>query len=228
MKNQPMNNIVFFDYDETLITGNSFPRWVLFLLARSLSGFKVSMVMQIVGLLGKRKLLRVMSHRDFKQKMMMLDVPDEWNEAFADILAKSVRSELVNALKEALQENGRVVVSSAAPESYLRPAVGKLVSGWATVPDSLSIIGSKLVDGVLFDNYKEGKVVSLVKHGLLDDESCIEILYTDSWDDAAIAGHAKKVCLVSPSDSDEQEYVKFLGRDRVDVLRAGTRSPTTH
>lgn len=194
-----------FDFDGTLIHINSFPKWIIHLTKRSILSFRFDLTFLILKLIFRRKITRRISHAYFKERLLKLAIPDEWNKEFALHLKKFTNALIVNELRQKLISNRQVIVSSAAPEQYLIyffdflfPEIKK---------SNLIIIGSILYKDKLLDNYKEEKKSRLFETLHLSQDSVLETLYTDSLDDMPLALIVEKTYLVNPGNADLLAYI---------------------
>lgn len=207
-----MGKKIVFDFDGTLITVNSFPLWVKYLLRHSLCEFKWIYFIRIIILILKRKVLRLSSHEEFKRDLILLDTPSFWTDGFATLLAEKCHSDVLGMAFEKIAQGDQVIISSAAPKVYLTPVVEKIFSEKST---GLTIIGAEIINGVLNENYKEAKLQNLYEKGLLGLEEKLDCLYTDSYDDLPLAIIANQFFLVCP-DSKTLSY--FSGEEWVGAL----------
>ncbi|WP_209203147.1 haloacid dehalogenase-like hydrolase [Salinisphaera sp. G21_0] len=177
--------IAVFDFDETLISVNSFPLWCKWLLTKSIREFKLTLVFKLFFLFSERKLLKTITHTSFKEQLCALKYPSSWDFDFSDYLNdKQWNEEIVNELLEHKKNSNYVLVTSAAPTKYLLPIIKSRLS---TQVDK--IIGSSIDNHVYLDNYKENKVASLYQENIKN----IDFLYTDSLDDLPLMKIADEV-----------------------------------
>lgn len=114
------NKIFLVDLDETLIKYNSFPRWIFFILYRSLLELNFEVLFNILHISILRK-LRVYNHNIYKMKLMEIEFPDAWNVDFAKVINSKIRLDVVNLVEEVCKKSScYAVVSSAAPINYIR------------------------------------------------------------------------------------------------------------
>lgn len=198
-----MQKIVVFDFDGTLITTNSFQLWVKFLLKQSILKARPVIFLRIVKLVFFRKIIKKIAHQHFKQRLMQLSIPEGWNRQFAETLSVHVVSEALVELEKRINEESVVIISSAAPESYLGLFIEKLIPGKTS---NVVTIGSKLNNASINDNYKDQKLTNLYNLGLLTESQLIDELYTDSYDDKPLALAARSVILVLPKPHDVQLF----------------------
>lgn len=196
------NRLVVFDFDGTLITQNSFPRWVAFLLRRSFIEFRIRTLLLIAIALLERKILKTQDHLQFKESLMRLTYPADWDMRFAATLLPSVNPAVERCLQRHLSTGAQVIISSAAPINYLK----ELNRVYPSEP--LTVIASEIEEGRLRDNYKEAKLSALGNRGLLAPDQTIDILYTDSIDDLSLAHRSARVFLCAPDVQSVREYQK--------------------
>ena len=68
------------------------------------------------------------------------------------------------------------------------------------------MIGANLKGNQFSGNYKEEKRKNLIQSGFIKFSEEIDLFYTDSFDDYALAQQANQLILVSP---DKESYRKF-------------------
>lgn len=198
-----MPNKILFDFDKTIVSVNSFPLWVKYLLYRGMRELNICMVLRIFKLLVSRKILNHITHQDFKLELMRLPISDAWNDEFALKLLKKVNHEVSAALNAHVQRGDVVVVSSAAPDIYLVATIKHIVIGGF---DSIAIIGASLTEVGINENYKASKVSNLYVGRILHPGELIDVLYTDSWDDLPLAEISKKIFLINPDEKSLEMY----------------------
>ena len=104
--------------------------------------------------------------------------------------------------------NYRFYVVSASFEDYLK----------SVFPEHVVIVGSQidysneLVTGIKFNCYKENKLNALAKHGIFE----IDVFYTDSYSDYALANISKKIMIVKDDQLHEcnsiQDFNTYFGK----------------
>lgn len=196
-------NKSFFDFDGTLLRINSFPYWIMFSAGYALISLKFGLFFKIINLLFKRKIQHKISHAKFKEKLIQLPISENSNQLFSSFLSNFVRMDLKKELTQLHQKNHSIVISSAAPEVYLKLTIQNI---FPEIHDQLFMIGSKIENGTLNDNYKEEKLINLYKIGFLNPEETLKNLYTDSWDDSSLAFHSKSITLICPKRNCQKQY----------------------
>lgn len=199
-----MQSKIVFDFDGTLISRNSFPLWVVFLLFQSIASFEGGRLTKILLLLFRRKITKRIDHNELKLRLISMPVPECWDEAFARGLVKYSRESVVEQALQHLNNGECVVVSSAAPFRYLSKAV-KLM--FPEVHGQVLTLGATVELGRLNDNYKENKLSNIYRFGVISPEEKLKVLYTDSWDDRFLAEAAERVILVQPLSTDVQRFM---------------------
>jgi phosphoserine phosphatase len=192
--------MIVVDFDSTLIKVNSFPRWVLFNLTHSLLAGRFALFFKVALLLARRKIARRISHEEFKSGLLLLGLPDEWQHQFAGKLIASMRREIHADLVEYGNKGNEVVLCSAAPQGYLESFAESALGG---LNNRVFAIGSRIVDGRLYNNSGADKVLSLQDRF---KGASVSVLYTNSCEDMPLAGIAEKVFLVDPSKKDLARY----------------------
>ncbi|SMC44797.1 HAD family hydrolase [Moheibacter sediminis] len=206
-------NKSFFDFDETLIRINSFPYWILFVISYSALSFDFKLTAKFSKLLFERKIRKNISHYNFKKELLKFSVSDNCNQKFAGFLSFFTRKELINELRRLHVEKHKIVISSAAPENYLRKTIELILP---EISDEILIIGSKPHNNEWVDNYKEYKLQNLYKSQFLHENEILKNVYTDSWDDSALAYKSENIILISPSKKSKEKYFSDVKlKDRI-------------
>ena len=179
--------IILVDLDGTLISCNSFPKWVVFLLLSSFRQLRWWVTVKVAFWLLWRK-LGFISHQRFKRDLMRLTYPDFYDLAFAKTLLPYLNDAVVAAVQA---EDAAVrVLSTAAPVNYAAHLVDLLGV------DFQRLHSTQVHDGQLRENVGEHKVQSLRR----DFPGDLDItLYTDHRDDIPLMKISANVILVNPS-----------------------------
>jgi|SRR5690606_9172126 len=188
-------NKSYFDFDGTLISVNSFPLWILFSAFYALISLRLGLFGKILKLLFQRKIQQKISHYEFKKALISLNISEKSDENFVQILTVFKRKNLVEELKKLHSENHEIVISSAAPENYLKKIIAFI---FPEIHQNLMIIGSNIVDNELIDNYKEQKLINLHQSGFLAENEMLKNVFTDSWDDVSLAYRCENLILIAP------------------------------
>lgn len=196
-----MDKKAVFDFDQTLIRVNSFTKWAAFLLSKSFENGDYKLFYKVSILIFRRKIIKTLSHQNFKKTLMGLDLKQDYYELFAIKLAEYINQEVLNQLIELNQNNYKIAISSAAPENYLKEFVEKYIP-----TKEILVIGTIVDNNVLNDNFGEKKVVNLVKKGFFNPKEEFDILFTDSYDDFPLAELAKEIHLISPDEVSKNKY----------------------
>ena len=196
-----MDKKAVFDFDQTLIRVNSFTKWAAFLLSKSFENGDYKLFYKVSILIFRRKIIKTLSHQNFKKTLMGLDLKQDYYELFAIKLAEYINQEVLNQLIELNQNNYKIAISSAAPENYLKEFVEKYIP-----TKEILVIGTIVDNNVLNDNFGEKKVVNLVKKGFFNPKEEFDILFTDSYDDFPLAELAKEIHLISPDEDSKNKY----------------------
>lgn len=198
-------NKSFFDFDGTLIRINSFPYWIIFSSGYAFLTLRFKLFWKISVLLFKRKVQKKISHAEFKKELFLLGISDRSNQKFAFFLAFFERKSIVQELIKLNQERHSIVISSAAPEIYLKKTIEII---FPKIHHELWVYGSKIENGSLNDNYKEEKLRNLYKIQFLSQGENLTNLFTDSWDDSPLAYHSETIVLISPSEKCRKKYTE--------------------
>lgn len=197
--------IILVDLDGTLISCNSFPKWVTFLLLSSFRQLRWWVTAQVAFWLLQRK-LGFISHQRFKRDLMALTYPEFYDLMFAKSLLPYLNHTVVAAVQA---EDATVrVLSTAAPVNYAAHLVDLLGV------DFQRMHSTQLHQGELRENVGEHKVDYLRR----DFPGDLNItLYTDHRDDIPLMKVSANVVLVNPSkkctaaiESSDIQYSKIL------------------
>ncbi|WP_291118915.1 haloacid dehalogenase-like hydrolase [Empedobacter sp. UBA7248] len=200
-----MDKKAVFDFDQTLINVNSFTKWVAFLLSKSFESGDYKLFYKVSIFFFRRKIIKTLSHQNFKKALIELDVKQDYYELFAIELSEYINQEVLNHLIELNQNNYKIAISSAAPENYLKEFVKKNIP-----TKEILVIGTIVENNVLNDNFGERKVVNLVKKGFLNPKKEFDILFTDSYDDFHLAELAKEIYLIFPDEVSKNKYEQIF------------------
>ncbi|MDM1061212.1 haloacid dehalogenase-like hydrolase [Empedobacter falsenii] len=196
-----MDKKAVFDFDQTLINVNSFTKWVAFLLSKSFENGDYKLFYKVSILIFRRKIIKTLSHQNFKKTLIELNLKQDYYELFVVELREYINQEVLNQLIELNQNNYKIAISSAAPENYLKEFVKKNIP-----TKEILVIGTIVENNVLNDNFGERKVVNLVKKGFLNPKKEFDILFTDSYDDFHLAELAKEIYLIFPDEVSKNKY----------------------
>lgn len=191
-----MRKKVIFDFDQTLISKNSFPCWVLFLIKKNILSMRFWPALSLVGILLKRKVLNVITHDQLKEKLIRFKKPEQWNSDFAKSISKYKRQSVIILLSKHVESGDLVILSSAAPQEYLSLAAREILP--KHIFEKILVIGSRIEGGQLKGNYKEEKAKNLYDKKILLPREIVFKTYTDSWDDKHLALISSSVTLVNP------------------------------
>lgn len=179
-------NVKVFDFDGTLISKNSFPLWIKYILRRTLQDLKLMTFFWFLWLLMLRK-LRLLSHSRFKFLLLKVKYPEIYDRDFVGSLVQYFNLDIVDRV---VLCGGKSVLSSAAPERYLQYVQGVMGMRF------LRVLGSKIVGEKYSENFSENKVLSLRDN--LPSVVCEEF-YSDHHEDLPLMRFSKSVVLVRPS-----------------------------
>lgn len=183
--------LVVVDLDRTILKVDSFPKWVIFLLEKTLSSRKVRLFLFTLYFVILRA-LNLIDHQSFKMKLMAFDYPTDWNEQFAQTLIPAFQESVIDYLKTILRKHptARFVVSTAAPVGYVENLL-------KNVPFKLDkVIASRIQDRRFIDNSGEAKAESFKQ--AYPNTQC-DLFITDHHSDIPMMRMSKLVILVKPS-----------------------------
>jgi phosphoserine phosphatase len=182
-----MKHVVVFDFDKTLTYKDTLLGFFViagreraFFLPK-LMFYLFSMVQAKTGLISNTKL------KERGVALFLKNLSVEKIQKYAKAYSRHI---VFNKLYHSLQyaPNTHYIIVSASFEEYLRPLF----------PDFVEVIGSRLayendsVSGLEFNCYQKEKIKALSEKGI----DSIDLLYTDSFSDYALAKIAKKIVIV--------------------------------
>ena len=189
------NNLYIFDFDKTLIKGDSFRIFTL------LGSEKIweKLFILLIALWCKVGLISNQKYKELCLKTIWLSKTkrdrDILLKNFYSKLNKIEYSNVVSILKNQIKRNEKVIVLSASPEFYLKP----YIQSWS---EKVEVFGSKV-------KYKNGDFKFLNLYGAEKAACTISVInkikpknvwvYTDHVSDLPIIKLADYVWLVNPS-----------------------------
>lgn len=187
------SNKVVFDFDRTYIRINSFPYWIIYLILLHFFTFRWYRAFGIVLLLLKRKLTKQISHQTFKQHILEIDLPSDSTLFFCSFLKRFVHKEVSHQLIQHLQKKDKVIISSAAPEIYLKQFFSK---------ENVTVMGAHL-DNLkrMNENHGKGKVENLYHFEVIKEEEKLKRVFTDSEEDVPLGEMSEEIILVRPNEN---------------------------
>jgi phosphoserine phosphatase len=173
------------DMDGTLLSVNTFPRFILFLFLDSLKRMRISNFLTLTAMLIARKRNR-MSHTDFKGEVLRLsgrvhkDALDRWA---GRVFRRHVDEHVLARVKS---WQGTRVLSTAAPEVYAS-IIGEIAGFDLT-------LGSIMIGSTCIDNQGEHKLARLSEAGIF----LIALAVTDdAIADAPLISAADRTVLIT-------------------------------
>lgn len=194
-----MENKAVFDFDKTLVTLNTFPIWIVFVIIYSI--IKLDFKTDFLKLLWKRKIAKTISHNQFKCELLKVDLNQNYHDTFAKLISNFKNEKCIKELNKLQNQQYKIAISSAAPEHYLKTTIQLLFP-----EHQFLVIGANIDSDKFCGNYKIEKVQNLIKMRFIESSEEIDCLYTDSFDDYPLAQFSKKLILVSP---DKYSYLKY-------------------
>ena len=181
-----MHKIIVTDLDGTLISINSFPFWIRFLIKEAISNINLTLLFNLLILLFKRKVLKE-KHVEFKRQLMLLEYPESYDHNFAVQLLCYINEDVVTELFTT--KKACIVISTAAPSNYAEA----FVSALPFKVDKLHC--SKITNGKIYENFADNKVVSF-KNDFHSQK--INLFLTDHIEDLPLMLHSEAIILVKP------------------------------
>ncbi|WP_313375574.1 hypothetical protein [Chishuiella sp.] len=211
-----MDKKAIFDFDKTLISINTFTYWVFHLWLISLKKGNFKLFFKITFLIFSRKVLKNISHKNFKEKLLLFDYNQEYDILFCKKISKYINYDILNSLNKLNEQNYFIAISSAAPEKYLKI----FVNNYLHINKSL-VLGSVLVDGKIFENFQKNKLLRLIETKFIEKDEVYECLFTDSDDDIFLGENAKKISLVNPTKEILKNYMNVYS-SKIEIKKAGS------
>jgi len=208
MPGTAMKRLVVFDFDETIISVNSFPLWVWFLIKRSFFNMHYRNIYHIMKVSIKRKIFKISTHAEYKKAIFDIEVNQKW---FYDFAVYLERFERFSIFFTYLESNDQIIISSAADQRILRPFIEFLSVKYSIVFSD--ILGATYRDCQFIMNYRQEKVTNLIDRGLLNDGR-IDLLFTDSLDDLSCMKISNEIVFVGSKYEFESlstnEYIRNI------------------
>lgn len=172
------------DLDGTLLTCNSFRKWVLFQASYFVRTMMWVRLLELVAWFALRR-IGFLSHQQFKKKLLCRGFPEVGVQEFADSLMPFVNHSVVEMIVAAGQKN--VLLTTAAPATYI-PALAERLPLEIT-----EFHASSMEHGDLVENIGTQKVKRF--RSKFGSEKCV-LFITDHEDDLPMALEAEQVALV--------------------------------
>ncbi|WP_322970905.1 haloacid dehalogenase-like hydrolase [Faecalibacter sp. LW9] len=182
---------VVFDFDETFISINSFPYWVVYLIGFDFLTLKWSAGLYLTKCLLQRKIMKTISHVEFKEEILKHKINSTGVRIFCQFLRRYEHQWIRDKFVQHIHQQDEVIISSAAPEIYLREYF---------INQKIKIVGAHLkTDGTLNDNHSEMKLSNLYHFQWLNKNEKLKEVYTDSYEDLPLAKQSLHVYLIKPN-----------------------------
>ena len=204
-----MRNKIVFDFDQTYISINSFPYWVIFVLIHEIIALRWRNFFHLIGLLFQRKLTKKITHIEFKKEFLEIHINSKALQLFCRFIQIYENKEITSAFHKHLEVGDEVIISSAAPNVYLKEYFKNC---------NVQVIGAFIESNGLFnENHGELKKRNLYQTSILTKEELILKLYTDSYEDLPLGEIAETIVLVQPNAKTLRSF-DYLS-DRVSVIK---------
>ncbi len=188
------------DLDGTFVNVNTFHKWMIFLVKRSL----VTNLFDTIKLLSyfAMRYAKVITHQQMKYKILRISEKESYS-LHVDTFVQSLDKEINPTVKEFANEHVVSILATAAPSLYAQKIAQKYNFTYAISTPSTS-------HKPWSENIREKKAEAL-EYLLesLDAKECDTVL-SDHYDDIYIMRYAKRIYLVNPSEKTE-EIVKNEG-----------------
>lgn len=179
--------IIVLDLDGTLIPGNSFRRWLVFLAIWMVRSREIGHFYKLASAIIKR-LVRATDHAGLKRAVLVLStaIPEREVDRFGAIIAATIRDDV---RRRVMAEGLPVAIVTAAPALYLQPVKH-------AIPGAVVLATPARVDKYWAELTGEAKWQRLVDRFGAEVE--IEVVYTDHPDDLPLLRRARRGVIVSP------------------------------
>lgn len=183
--------IIVVDLDGTLLSTNTFHKWIIFLFRKSLYINPFHSI-QILFILAQR-LLKQITHKEMKYKILKISQKENYTyyiASFIESLNKYLNQDVLSHVQE---ENSLTILATAAPALYANAIASKYNIDYCSATPSI-------FSNIWYENIKEKKkenLQELLDHLNLKD---IAIVISDHHDDLWIMEMATRVILVNPSE----------------------------
>ncbi len=188
---QKNKNFVVYDLDGTLIRSNTFHRWIVALIIRSLCELNFKKFFKIFSALIARATNSI-SHKDLKIiiEKNSLDLDDAFVNKFASrLIQKNISSFCIHKLMLHIENGDHVILATAAPLVY-----AKII---AQLLDFDSVLASKFdSSGSYIECMKDIKASQILQYS---GGRGINFFYSDHSDDLCSMRLAKSIFLINPT-----------------------------
>ncbi len=206
LKDKKLNDdvVLIFDLDGTILSINSFPQWVLFMIKGDFGDLgllsRIILSLRTAFILALRK-GGMMDHRKAKQHFQKLwhkacakDASQSGAENFQKQLMKKTRPNIEGCLELARHKENHAILATAAAGEYAKPLGEKL--GFDNI-----ITTPSYSDGFGKENVREEKrdrVMTFIENKGWNDK--IRIFFTDHEEDLPLAKNAHITLWFGPDD----------------------------
>lgn len=183
---------IIVDLDGTLLTRNSFKKYLKFAAWQSLRRLRIDIIPRVAAWIAVRK-LRLITHSQLKQRLLRVTEPimghDELHK-FANRLARYINPSVCRMCRQQRQAGKAVILATAAPASYASLiAQGVSLDGCIATPPSDTQDWRETVR-----EEKRDQVLALLRRNKLSLHGII----TDHHDDLPLMRVSENITLVSP------------------------------
>jgi len=191
-------SINIFDLDGTILKGNSFHSYVIFLFKSFVLSGRFIKAFSLLWLLGLRKARRL-DHYQLKQGVINIaaGLSAKKNEKFARRLANQCNQRLSELSASYNDKDECRVLATAAPWNYAQYLKGFLKFDL--------VIASEYIDDVYIERIRENKA-DAIEEMLRQYSAEFSTFFTDHHDDIFAARLASRVILVDPNEKTVQKF----------------------
>jgi len=202
-----MRQTIVFDFDDTISTFDTIYPFLLFCNKDIYLRLVIKKTLWLISKVLLR--LKIFSNDRLKQIGIFLFIykypKDYIFESAASFFTKiTYHQKVIDELKKALKDNS-VYISSASFDDYLA-FFGQKYDTVTLLCSTIKYIDNK-VSGLEFNNFAENKTLFFQQNNIE-----IDVFYTDSYSDKALAKISKKIILVQPNGSllEINSYLEFI------------------
>jgi len=183
--------IVVIDLDGTLVSINSFHKWMIFIFKKSLITNRIDSCKIIYSIL--KRFVKLTTHKQMKYSILQISEKEiylKYIDEFVEELSVYVNTKVMSYLDDT---NNVTILATAAPLVYVELFSKKFKFDYTTATPLSS-------DENWFENIRGKKKETLNKVLLSIDKNHCDLVVSDHHDDIGIMELSKNILLVNPSE----------------------------